>query len=137
MRRSLAVEPQARLCKCSASCQCVSICMLTYSVALHVGPALCMLIAFQCAPAVGKCMEPGQIRQVGDTSVRLTRKLPVQAVQSTPLAAMPPMPTPGFMGGAAEPAAQQYQQGTLPQWQPQQLPQQLLQQQVRSLPNAH
>ena len=47
------------------------------------------------------------------------------------------MPTQGLPGGAAEPAAQQYQQGTLPQWQPQQLPQQLLLQQVRSLLNDH
>ena len=61
----------------------------------------------------------------------------MQAVQSAPLAAMPPMPTPGFAGGAAEPAAQQYQQGALPQWQPQQLPQQLLQLQVQSPLNDH
>lgn len=63
--------------------------------------------------------------------------LAVQAVQSAPQAAVPLVPMPGFAGGSAEPAAQQYQQGALPQWQPQQLLQQLLQQQVQSLLDAH
>ena len=61
----------------------------------------------------------------------------MQAAQSAPLGAAPLAPTPGFAGGPAQPAAQQYQLGhaPLPQWQPQQLPQKLLQQQVQSLPN--
>ena len=37
MRRSLAVEPQARLCKCFGSCLCMSGCMLAYSVMFAVG----------------------------------------------------------------------------------------------------
>lgn len=113
--------------------------MLACSVMLAVGSALCAPIAFPWAPTFGTCVEHKQAVKPIALGLRLTRKLAMQAVQSAPQGAAPPIPLPGFAGGVAEPAAKQYQQGgvPLPQWQPQQLPQQLLQQQVRSLPNDH